>query len=83
MTLRIKEIAKSKDISLEALANHLEMNRVSLSRIINGNPTIESLQKIATALEVPLKDLFKSDQEKPIYIKRKDGTFEQIGVLHK
>jgi len=61
--LRIKEVAKSKNISLEQLADILKINRVTLSRNINGNPTVETLSKIATALEVEISELFITSKD--------------------
>ncbi|MFS4446732.1 helix-turn-helix domain-containing protein [Maribacter sp. 2307UL18-2] len=61
--LRIKEVAKEKGISMEEIANTLGINRVSLSRNINGNPTIETLGKIAEVLRVDVKDFFVSSNE--------------------
>jgi len=40
----------------------MEMKRESLSRAINGNPTLETLEKIASALGVNISELF--DQPK-------------------
>ncbi|WP_046745004.1 helix-turn-helix domain-containing protein [Kordia zhangzhouensis] len=60
--LRVKEVAKSKNISLEQLANILQINRVTLSRTINGNPTVETLTKIANALDVEISELFSSSK---------------------
>ncbi len=61
--MRIKEVAKEKGISMEEIANTLGINRVSLSRNINGNPTIETLGKIAEVLRVDVKDFFVSSNE--------------------
>jgi transcriptional regulator with XRE-family HTH domain len=36
----------------------MEIKRESLSRAINGNPTLETLKKIADALEVSVPELF-------------------------
>ena len=48
MNLRVKEICKEKGITIQELADNMEMKRESLSRAINGNPTLETLEKIAT-----------------------------------
>lgn len=61
--LRVKEIAKSKNISLEQLAATLKINRVTLSRNINGNPTVETLSKIANVLDVEISELFSSAKD--------------------
>lgn len=58
MTLRVKDILREKSVTMEEVAARLGINRVSLSRNINGNPTIETLQKLANVLEVDLRDLF-------------------------
>ena len=58
--LRIKEVLKTKGITQIELAEKLNISVVGLNKIINGNPTIETLQKIAVILNVEVKDLFKS-----------------------
>ncbi len=58
MDLRIKEVCKSKGITLQEVAERMGVNRVSLSNSINGNPTIGTLEKIATALGVEVTELF-------------------------
>lgn len=83
MTLRIKKVAKSRGFKLDDIAEKLGINRVTLSRNINGNPTIETLQKIADVLEVDLKQLIESDKEETIYVKKEDGSFESIGTINR
>lgn len=58
--LKIKEILKSRGKTLNDLANEMNINRVTLSNMINGNPTLESLNKIALHLKVETKELFHS-----------------------
>ena len=60
MVLRVKEVCKEKGTTITGLSAKLGMKQVSLSRIINGNPTIETLQKIAAALDVPFIALFEA-----------------------
>lgn len=61
MDLRVKEICKSKGMLMEQLAENLGVTRVTLTRNINGNPTIETLEKIANALSVSITELFESN----------------------
>ena len=63
MDLRIKEVIKEKGLTIQALADQIGINRVNLSSSINGNPTIETLGKIATALNVPITELFEQPQQ--------------------
>lgn len=58
MNLRIKEICKSKGISITQLAQMMDIRQESLSRAINGNPNITTLEKVATALGVEFVELF-------------------------
>lgn len=58
MALRIKEIIKEKGMTVNSLAEKMGINRVGLSNHINGNPSVEVLEKIANALEVDITDLF-------------------------
>jgi Predicted transcriptional regulators len=61
--LRIKEVAKEKDISINELADKLGISRVTLHSQMNGNPTVETLQKIADVLEVEISELFKKETD--------------------
>lgn len=66
MKLRIKDVIKAKGLTIQSLADQMEINRVNLSSSINGNPTIETLNKIALALNVPITDLFEQPQDNTI-----------------
>lgn len=58
MKLSVKEVCKEKGFTIQDLADKMEMKRESLSRAINGNPTLETLEKIANALGVDITELF-------------------------
>lgn len=62
MGLRIKEVIKENGTTITELADKMGINRVNLSNMINGNPTYETLEKIAAALGVNISELF--DQPK-------------------
>ncbi len=69
--LDIKSKIKEKGYTVTSLAEKMNITQVSLSRIINGNPTVDTLPKIATILDVDIKDLFVSTKAKEtIYVKR-------------
>lgn len=78
MKLRIKEVIKEKGLTIQALADQMGINRVNLSASINGNPTVETLEKIASALEVDITALFGSTNECEVngFIKIKDSIYE-------
>lgn len=81
--LRIKEILKEKNVSQIELAEKLDISKVGINKIINGNPTAETLLKIAEVLNVDIRDLFEPSMDtemEPIYLKRK-GEFMEIGKI--
>lgn len=76
--LRIKELLKTKGITGKELASRLGISEGALSATINGNPTLERLTDIATALNVEVSELFTQPKQgviscphcgKPINIK--------------
>lgn len=77
MKLRVKELCKQKGLTITELAKKMDIKQESLSRIINGNPTVSSLEKIANTLEVSIVELFEE---------KKDGftaLIDNNGVLYR
>lgn len=60
--MRIKEILKEKDMTVQDLADKLGVSRQALSRQINGKLLVETAQTIADALNVPLWQLFTDSE---------------------
>ena len=56
--MRIKQLIKEKGITVAQVALRMGVTPPSLSRAINGNTTVEMLNRIAVALDVPVTDLF-------------------------
>jgi len=61
MELRIKDVLKEKKVTVVSLAGMIGIAQPSMSNIVNGKsmPSLETLEKIATALEVPFTELFE------------------------
>lgn len=59
--LRIKEILKEKDMQVNKLADMIDLSPQNLSKLINEKtkPSIETFEKIAAALNVPMSELFE------------------------
>lgn len=73
--LRVKEIAKEKGITIADVAKRMGILPPALSRIINGsNTTVETLQRIADALEVTIPELFEEKKEISILIEYQGET---------
>lgn len=78
MDLRVKELCKERGMLMEDLAQILGVTRITLTRNINGNPTMETLQKIATALDVQVWELFTASTTGEI-----NGFVEYRGTIYK
>ena len=76
MKLRILDICKQAGITQKELAERIGLSAVGLSKAINGNPTKDTLEKIASALNVKITELF----EEPTNI---NGYIELDGTIHK
>lgn len=77
MSLRIKEVLKEKGYTIQSLSDEMGVNRVSLTNSINGNPTVETLEKIASTIDVDISELFVSDGIEGT-IRAKGRTYESI-----
>jgi transcriptional regulator with XRE-family HTH domain len=64
-TYRIRELAAERNVSLSKLSRQADVATAYLYRLADGreNPTVETLTKIARALDVPVRDLFAEDTE--------------------
>lgn len=58
MDLKVKDLIKQKGMTMQQFAEMLGVTRDTLTRNINGNPTLETLERIANALEVDITELF-------------------------
>ena len=57
--LRVKELLKERGTTAKELAANIGISEGALSLSLSGNPTLERLIAIATALDVPITDLFE------------------------
>lgn len=55
---RVLELCKQKGITQKDLAEKIGMTPVGLAKASNGNPTFETLEKIADGLGVTVPELF-------------------------
>ena len=65
LTLRIKEICRDKGITLNDLAEKIGVSQPSISDIATGRqkPSFDTLEELATALDVPVTELFDTQKE--------------------
>ena len=79
MDLRLKEILAQRGITLKEFAQSSGISQSNLSNYLNGNisPTLDTLKKIATNLNVDVVELFREKDEVEIYAKY-DGILYPI-----
>ena len=75
MRLRIKEVCQMRNTTQKELAENLGVSEVTLSRASNGNTSLPLLEKIATALNVPISALFEAEKDFIAFVRRNGETF--------
>ena len=68
MGLIIKKVIKDHGYTLEGFAVKIGMTRSGISQHISGNPTIEVLERIASALNIDVVELFEQPKKTGISI---------------
>ncbi|WP_315518867.1 helix-turn-helix transcriptional regulator [Hoylesella nanceiensis] len=77
--IRLKEILKDKGLTMVQLAELSGITPSNLSNYTNGkvSPTLETLNKIADALNIDITELFKPKEDVSLYAEY-DGTTYKI-----
>lgn len=77
---RIKELCQEQGITQKELAEKMGITNISLNKTLRGEyPQLQTLEKIATVLNIPISDLFKkndSGEDVNGYIKAKGTVYE-------
>lgn len=55
----VKRICKEQGKQLKDLAGEMGIDPASLTRALNGNARLDTIERIANALKVPIKSLFE------------------------
>lgn len=61
--LKIKEVIKEHGLTIGEVANRMGIHRITLSTHITGNPSVDVLSRIATAIGCKVTDLFDGDDD--------------------
>lgn len=78
MELRIKAILKGKNMTLNSLSEKTGISASNLSNYCSGNisPTINTLCKIAKALDVDVADLLKERKGISVFVEYNDRRYD-------
>lgn len=58
MSLNIKKAIKGKGLEVREVAKRMGITPTGLSQHISGNPSVEVLERIASAIECDISELF-------------------------
>jgi transcriptional regulator with XRE-family HTH domain len=78
--LRLRSLREQQGLSLRALAERCGLSINAISQIERGenSPTVASLHRLATALEIPITDFFQEEARQTIiFVKRDLGLSSQ------
>ena len=62
----IKKVIKEKGFTLEQTATKMGISRITLMQSLSGNPTVNTLQRVADAIGCRVVDFF-ADEIEPIH----------------
>ena len=61
----ITKVIKDKGFSVSKVASILDVNRVSLSTMINGNPTYKTMKQVADVIGANVSEFFEDEIKNP------------------
>lgn len=77
MVFRLREILKERQITIGQFSQICGISQSNLSNYMMGkvSPTLETLEKIAKALDIELADLFQKEEEIVLMAKYNEQLF--------
>ena len=66
--LNIKEVIKKYGLTINEVAERMNITRQTLGTHINGNPSVEILARIAEVIGCPITELFKQPENDTLNI---------------
>lgn len=77
LTIRLKEILAQRGITLTDFAQSAGMSQSNLSNYINGkiSPTLETVKKIATFLDIDVVELFRDEDDIEFFARYKGKEY--------
>lgn len=76
LAFNVKRICKEQGKQLKDLAGEMGVDPASLTRALNGNARLDTIEKIATALGVSMKSLFEPQDGVEGYIRIGERVYQ-------
>lgn len=77
LATNVKRLCKAQNKQLKDLAADMGVDPASLTRAINGNARLDTIERMAMALGVKIKDLLTDEDEEVI-----EGYIKFHGIIH-
>ena len=72
----VRRICKEQGKQMKDLAADMGIDPASLTRALNGNARLDTIQKIAIALGVSMKSLFEPQDDVEGFIRIRDNVYQ-------
>ena len=76
LSQNVRRICKEQKIQLKELAAKMGVDPAALTRALNGNARLDTIQKMATALGVAMKSLFEPQDDVEGYIRIEEQVYK-------
>lgn len=78
LSQNVKRLCKQQGKQMKELAFEMGVDPASLTRAVNGNARLDTIEKIASALHVNIKSLFNQTEEEAVegFIKIRGNIYQ-------
>lgn len=71
----IKKVLKARGVSAKDVAEKMGITAIGLSQHINGNPSVQVLERIAEAVGCEVGDFFDRSDDFTAFVRHKGNTY--------
>ena len=71
----IKRVLKARGVSAKDVAEKMGITPIGLSQHINGNPSVQVLERIAEAVGCEVGDFFERSDDFTAFVRHKGNTY--------
>ncbi|MBO7263375.1 MAG: helix-turn-helix transcriptional regulator [Alistipes sp.] len=71
----IKRVLKARGVSAKDVAEKMGITAIGLSQHINGNPSVQVLERIAEAVGCEVGDFFERSDDFTAFVRHKGNTY--------
>lgn len=77
LSQNVKRLCRERGIQMKELASEMGVDPASLTRAVNGNARLDTIEKIASALDVSIRTLFADNSDEAV-----EGFIKIHGKIH-